>query len=121
MRHVDLEILRFLGYRDPDHFVARIIDPAFKRAHWHETVAFYRNAATDGESSWRKPLKDVILLATEPWSRRNHHLFPVAIRKYVRDLLQLGALLERRIETPSISKVSLSEIFEDNVISFVVG
>ena len=121
MRHVDLEILRFLGYRDPENFVARIIDPDFKRAHWNETVAFYQNAATDGDSSWRKPLKDIILLAAESWSRRNHHLFPVAIRKYVCDLLQFGSLLERRIETPSISKVSLSEIFEDNVISFVVG
>ena len=121
MRHVDLDVLRFLGYRDPQNFVARIIDPDFKRAHWKETVAFYRNAATDGIAAWRKPLKDAILLAAEPWSRRNHHLFPVAVRKYVRELLRFGALIQRRIKTPSISKVSFSEIYEDCVISFVVG
>ena len=121
MRYVDLDLMRFVGYRDPENFVARISDPDFKRTHWNEKVAFYRNAATDGVSSWRKPLKDIILLAAEPWSRRNHHLYPVVVRKYVRGLLWFGALLERRTGTSSISKVSLSEIYEDNVVPFIVG
>jgi len=121
MRHVDLGVMRFLGYKDPESVIPRLIDPSFKQSHWRETVEYSQRVPADGSHAWRKPIRDIIILASEPWSRRNHHLFPSAVREYARELIRFGALLERRVRTASTSKVSLSKIYEDNVIPFVVG
>ena len=127
MRHIREDVLACCGYKRPETTVLRIISPPYKAKYWSMAVESARQwDSNDDDDAWRKPIRDVILLAAAPRSRRNHHLFPVAVRQYVRELLQFGKLLERRGGTSSVlplavSKVSLSEIFEVNVIPFVVG